>query len=363
MASVQQHRNRWRVKWHDETGRALYESFPTKKEADDAARRIEARALLDGKPPVTYDDTALTLAKWWERWEPGQDWKPLTRTSHASHWRRYIKPVFGPMPLEQITSADIRRWHAKLRERELAPRTIGVIHNTLSAVLQGAVADGLIVRNAARDARLKKRPAVPPVALDPETLRNMLDAIAVVNPDADVFARVIAATGLRRAEAAGLTWDRVDLDAGMLTVDRQLDMDSPVSRPKWTTTKTGKTRVVPLASSTVDLLRSHRAAQSVVSLSGLVFMTPEGTAWGRSGLRLTWIRAAAMLAKQGTPLPEGARGWHTLRHTVASRLLEAGVPPAEAAQALGHTPSQLLTVYAHVVDHSAADARLRAALE
>jgi integrase len=51
-----------------------------------------------------------------------------------------------------------------------------------------------------------------------------------------------------------------------------------------------------------------------------------------------------------------------LRHTTASRLLEAGVPPAEAAQLLGHTPETLLATYTHVVDRAAADARIRAAL-
>jgi integrase len=76
-----------------------------------------------------------------------------------------------------------------------------------------------------------------------------------------------------------------------------------------------------------------------------------------------WTRAAKVLAEAGTPLPAGARGWHTLRHTVASRLLEAGVPPADIAAMLGHTVDQLLTTYSHITDRRAADERLRAALD
>ena len=68
------------------------------------------------------------------------------------------------------------------------------------------------------------------------------------------------------------------------------------------------------------------------------------------------------LDKAGTPLPTGARGWHTSSHTLASRLLEAGLPPVEVAAMLGHTPEQLLSTYAHVTNRVESDARLRAAI-
>jgi site-specific recombinase XerD len=51
-----------------------------------------------------------------------------------------------------------------------------------------------------------------------------------------------------------------------------------------------------------------------------------------------------------------------LRHSNASQLLEAGIPPAEVAAQLGHSVETLLATYTHVADRAAADARLRAAL-
>src|SRR3954467_6119343 len=107
MASVHQHRNRWRVKWRDEDGRQLVDSFATKAEAEKAARAVEARTVLDGRPPVTVAPDALTLAKWWDRWEPGRQWRASSRATHAVHWSKYIKPVFGRVPIENITTADI----------------------------------------------------------------------------------------------------------------------------------------------------------------------------------------------------------------------------------------------------------------
>jgi integrase len=235
MASVQHHKSRWRVKWHVD-GRALYESFATKAEAESFARKVEARTVLDGAPPVTVDADTLTLARWWARWEPGRPWRASSRTTHETHWRRYIEPVFGRVPLESITTADVNRFHRRLEARGLAPGTVGAIHRTLSMALQGAVEDGLLARNPARYARLRRVPKHPPVALDAPTTEAMLDAITTTAPGLAMYARLVAATGLRRAEAAGLTWDRVDLDAGVLTVNRQLDYTAQ-TMPAWAPTK------------------------------------------------------------------------------------------------------------------------------
>jgi integrase len=362
MASVHQHRNRWRVKWRDQDGRQLTESYATKAEADAAARKVEALTLIDGAPPTVVDEDTMTVARWWARWEPGRPWSASSRATHGFHWRKWIAPVFGKMPLDAVRTVDIERWHRRLEARGLAPRTVAGVHRTFAMALAAAVKDGLIPRNPAVGVRLLQPAKTPPVALDAATVTALLGAVDQTTPGLGAFARVIAATGLRRAEAAGLTWDRVDLDAAEVTVDRQMDYSAP-RLPAWSPTKTRHGRRVLLASGTVGLLRAHRAAQAVVAIKdALVFTRADGTPWSATALERAWHRAAELLDEQGTPLPAGARGWHTLRHTVASRLLEAGVPPAEAAQMLGHSPAQLLTIYAHVVDRSAADARLRAAL-
>jgi integrase len=363
MASIHQHRNRWRVKWRDENGRQLVDSYATKEEAEEAARRVEARTVLDGRPPVAPDDSVLTLSRWWDRWEPGRPWRVSSRKAYASRWTHYIKPVFGRVPIDQITTADIRKWHRRLEAKGLAPASVAAMHGTLSMVLQGAVEDELLTRNPARTARLPKTPTVEPVALDPATSALLLATIEATTPGLAMYAYLIAGTGLRRAEAAGLTWDRVDLDGGTLRVDRQLDW-SASRLPAWSPTKTTATRTVPLTADLVERLRAHRAAQPVTAIGGdgLVFTRPNGAAWGKSTVIAAFRRSADKLAEAGTPLPEGARGWHSLRHTVASRLLEAGITPAEAADLLGHSPEMLLSTYAHVVDRSAAQERLRAAL-
>jgi integrase len=356
MASVQRHKSRYRVKWHVD-GRAVYQSFATKSAAEDFARKVEARTVLDGRAPDIVDPNALTVARWWERWAPGRPWRPSTRESRTGHYRRYIKPVFGNVPLDVITTADVNRFHRTLERRGLAPLTVSSVHRTLSMLLQAAVDDELLARNPARTARLPRPPKTPPVALDAPTTAVFLDAL---DPQLRIFAEFVHVTGTRRGEAAGLTWERVDLDNLMVTIDRQINYTATGFAP----TKTSETRRIPITETFAAKLRVHRMNQPVAVLdgTGFVFTQTDGRPWSRWRLTKAWVTTAEKLEKAGTPLPVGARGWHTLRHTTASKLLEAGVPVAEAAAMLGHSPEMLLRTYSHITDRAAADDRLRAAL-
>ncbi len=90
---------------------------------------------------------------------------------------------------------------------------------------------------------------------DATQLRTFLDATES-HELGPVFA-LIAHTGLRRGEAAGLRWQQVDLDRGRLLVDHQLVEQSyhlvTSGEPK---TRRGH-RVISLDAGTVDLLRRH----------------------------------------------------------------------------------------------------------
>jgi integrase len=275
--------------------------------------------------------------------------------------------VFGKVALAQVTVADLERWHRTMERAGLAPSSVGAVHRTFALALGGAERDGLITRNPARFARLPRRSPPRPVVLDDPTLALLDQALAVTEPRLRVFAKVCALAGLRRGEAAGLTWDRVDLERLTLTVDRQLDHGTVAAgdggSPAWGPTKTGRSRVVPIPASLAAELRAHRATFGI-GAGQLVFTNERGKPWPRSRLAEEWRAARDRLATDGHPLPAGARGWHTLRHGYVSRLLARGVPAAEAADAAGHADTTTtLRTYAHVVDRAAADARIRAALD
>ena len=66
-------------------------------------------------------------------------------------------------------------------------------------------------------------------------------------------------TGLRNAELIGLTWDAVRLDEGEVLISKTLKRDGTATHRRiWGSTKTGKSRVVPINPQVVEMLKQHR---------------------------------------------------------------------------------------------------------
>ena len=128
---------------------------------------------------------------------------PLADSTHADYlWRlsKHLLPFFAPMPIEQITDADCRRFRAKLfTEREqlkttiaaggsltdrngrprapLSLRSIQMMMAMLAQILDDAVEDKLCTHNPARSKRLRVRVPKPRrTFLEVDQLVALLDA-------------------------------------------------------------------------------------------------------------------------------------------------------------------------------------------
>lgn len=151
-------------------------------------------------------------------------------------------------------------------------------------------------------------------------------------------------TGLRNAEIRGLTWDCVHWDEGELLISKTLLSDGfNAMNTRWSGTKNGKERIVPLSPQTKEVLLVHRKKMVEVGLydtNGLVFLTPRthrsiydeqvGKHWRRS-LERCGIKHRRLYAQ---------------RHTFLSHALAMGNSPADLAQVAGHSTEMLLKTYA-----------------
>lgn len=124
-------------------------------------------------------------------------------------------------------------------------------------------------------------------------------------------------TGIRRGEALGLTWDRVDRSRGVIRLEL---------------TKSGRRREVPLSSNADAVLARRWTAGAV----GYVFGSRN---W--NSFRSAW--QAALTAAQ----IENFR-FHDLRHTFASWLVQRGRTLKEVQEALGHQTIVMTMRYSHL---------------
>ncbi|SHM57055.1 Site-specific recombinase XerD [Streptomyces yunnanensis] len=210
-----------------------------------------------------------------------------------------------PAAAERARLAEER---AKLAEMKPIRKTNGAstrqsIRRTLRAALNAAIARELITFNPAAHVELEsgKRPKgllwteervqrwretggkpSPVMVWTPEQLGIFLD-----HAEADrlyAFFHLVAFRGLRRGEAVGQDWVDVNLDAGLLTVSKEIVQDgwTPYeSEPK----TDGSAATIGLDSGTVAVLRAHRARQHRERLkwgeawtdTGKVFTQEDGT--------------------------------------------------------------------------------------
>jgi len=128
-------------------------------------------------------------------------------------------------------------------------------------------------------------------------------------------------TGIRRGEALGLTWDRVDRARGVIRLEL---------------TKSGRRREVPL-SSNADAVLARRWSPEA---KGYVFGSRN---W--NSFRSAWESALAVAGIDDLR-------FHDLRHTFASWLVQRGRTLREVQEALGHLTITMTMRYSHLApDH------------
>ena len=151
---------------------------------------------------------------------------------------------------------------------------------------------------------------------------------------------LLAATGLRISEAIGLRWDDLALDGSSSHLQvRRAVVRHAMAAPK---SRHGA-RLVPFSAELAATQRDHRP--SGAAGDAYVFPGRDGAPSDPGSLRRRVLAPAARRAGL-----TGA-GFHTLRHTCASMLIEAGLSPLRLQRWMGHHSAAFtLEVYGYLVD-------------
>jgi integrase len=230
----------------------------------------------------------------------------------------------------------------------MAPKTVQNIHAILHRALRDAMRWGYVARNVADAVDPPKGLPAERQVWTPEQLRAFLTHVG----EDRLYAAwlLVATTGLRRAELAGLRWADVDFDAGRVSPRRpRVVVDYAVVESDAKTPK-GR-RSLALDPVTLATLKAHRVRQaeekSIVGPgyqdSGLVFTMPDG-----SPIHPQRISAWFVQHTRAAGLPRIRL--HDVRHSYATAALAAGVSPKVISQRLGHaTIAITMDTYSHVI--------------
>ena len=183
--------------------------------------------------------------------------------------------------------------------------------------------------------------------LDKAQAEFFLSRLMCVN-DISVKATIVTQLfiGARTSELRALTWDDVNLDAGVIDINKSADKKGRVNKPK---TKAGL-RIIRIDAALIGFLLQYKRLQNeqIESLGSLWkdnnlcfpnttggFM-PQGT-----------TNRAVLQIVTGTDLPQDLHP-HSLRHSFASLLIDGGADVKAVQGLLGHASATMtLDVYSH----------------
>ena len=244
------------------------------------------------------------------------------------YMRRHIVTRWGKVRLTDIDSRAVGQWLAAKRDEGLAPATVLKIKMIFSRSFELGARWGVAGCDRPNPVR-----AVPSRPVDnarqvyvtaDEAARLVEAAGASRNPQLAAIVRLLLLTGMRVSELLSARWANVDLDRRSLFVP---------------TSKTGRSRHIPLAQAAVD------AIAGVPRPEGATFLFPSPADPGKP---LGSIKHAWQTAREAAGLPH--LRIHDLRHSAASFMVNSGVDLFAVGRVLGHANVASTSRYAHLND-------------
>lgn len=317
--------------------------FTHKREAQLAAAAAEAESRkLGWRDPKA---ASRTWREWCEdEWWPSRKVAASTLKNDAGARDLHLMTRWGDVPLIDITRHDVKKWAAGLRSTtdedgevtiHHAASTVRNIVFLLSSSLRAAVDAEILVANVAADLKLEQ----PAPGKERFLTREEYDRLLEQLEGADrAMVLLLAGTGLRWGEAAGLHRHRIDTRRNMIEVVEahviKTNRIAPVPKGK-------RMRSVPIAP-WVDLSSLYIGTADdtcgVPHLEGQcrsgLFLTADGGK--HKGKLITHASFVPRFNKAVAAAGLGHVRIHDLRHTYASWLLQGKRPIAEVGKLLGH---------------------------
>jgi len=255
--------------------------------------------------------------------------KPESWKKEEQHFRLYLEPILGKKPLKDIKPLTIERVKKGILDAGRSPRFLQYVLATFRQVWNLARREGLVFEESP-----SKAVKVPKIEnkrtrfLSQEEAGELLAYLKPRSRTIHDMAFLSLFTGMRFGEVKSLKWGAVDLDRGLITIFNA---------------KGGKNRMAFMTPEVLELLAGRERGDPET----LVFPTLDGREYADTP---TAFRDAveALGFNQGIADPRQKVVFHTLRHSYASWLVEAGTDIYSVKALLGHGTIAMTERYSHL---------------
>lgn len=294
----------------------------------------------------------MTVNAWFEYWITEikrNNIKESTIENYFNFYKNNIKMYIGNMLLKDVKPLHCQEVLNKMAENYTIS-TIGQARLTMYTIFESAVENELILKNPVTKAVkcTKGKPSKEKRVLTLEEQKTFLET-AKKSTYYNQYAFLLQ-TGLRTGEMTGLKWSDIDFENRIISVKRT--MGYKYKNKEWQTgePKTKNScRKIPLTQEAINILKDQkRKNQSLkiikLEFSEYVFLNTMGKPVATSNYDDSLENLAKKSAIKKLSM-------HTLRHTFATRCIEAGMKPKTLQMILGHSNiGTTMNLYVHTTE-------------
>lgn len=339
------------------------------KTRDEAADKL-TNYISESNKGIYIEPSKYTVSQWLTEWYDNyvvNSVKTSTRVSYELIIRQHLKPNFGHYKLKDLKSGIIQGVYSKMLKNGrvdgkggLSEKTIRNIHLVFRKALQVAYANDMITKNPVTDGRitLPERPKKKDIRVFTPDEQKAIEQ-ACKGSRWGMIILLDLYTGMRQGEVLGLSWNDIDTGKCTIAINKQLSRlkNFDKSIPNKTIlniqpfTKNSNDRIISVSPAIMARLMEYKESEEAIKNqwgnayedNNLVFCREDG----HFVEPRTFQDFFKNILKQAS-VKDG--NVHALRHTFATRALEAGIPIKVVSQILGHANIQItLDTYSHVL--------------
>jgi len=270
--------------------------------------------------------------------EAEKGYSPLTATSYCYDLGTFFEYLAGEdidATIENVTVSRVRAWVVDMHRRGMSKATVGRRLYGLRSFWSYLLECGYTETDPVHEVPVPRREQKLPKYLPAEDLEKLLQA-AQQSPSVPCAFRnyammcTLVFTGMRRGELINLRTGDLALGDGVVKVRG----------------KGSKERMIPLVGRAVDAIRDWLEFRPEECGHDFLFTTTHGNRIHPSRMQRIWRSIF-----ERTDIEDDGVSLHTLRHSMATLLLQSGEASLpEIQRILSHSRLDTTAIYLHVTD-------------
>ena len=293
----------------------------------------------------------MTVNAWFEYWITEikeKTTRPNTVRNYRERYEHNIRDVIGHMLISEVKPMHCQQV-LNLMEEKYKGSTMEQCRITMTSMFFYAQENGIIPANPVK--KTVKCPKKKEKNVRVLTLEEQKQFLKVAEGTSNYYQfALILQTGLRTGEMMGLKWEDVDFEKRTITVRRTMEFrygnqEFSIGEPK----SVSGYRNIPMTQTAYEILKikeAERASRKICDIryKDFVFINRKGLPTKNSAYDSTIYKLADKAGIQRFSM-------HTLRHTFATRAIEAGIRPKTLQEILGHANIGItMNLYVHVTE-------------